>query len=106
MRTTSSGTIVLAALCVTTWLGTAWADDPQRPTAKPTSEETSEDIEHTLVVGIGGAGELELQGGAFHAGANVMVEWDAVENWLELELGASILSAEGGVEMPVDLLFK
>lgn len=35
-----------------------------------------------------------------------MVEWDAVENWLELEIGASILSADGGIAAPVDLLIK
>ncbi len=35
-----------------------------------------------------------------------MVEWDAIENWLEFEVGASILSADGGVEVPIDLLVK
>jgi hypothetical protein len=35
-----------------------------------------------------------------------MVEWDAIENWLELELGASVLTASGGVSVPVDLLVK
>jgi hypothetical protein len=35
-----------------------------------------------------------------------MVEWDAVENRLEFEAGASILSATGRVEVPVDLLIK
>jgi hypothetical protein len=35
-----------------------------------------------------------------------MIEWEALENWLELEVGASVLSGDGGVEIPVDLLFK
>jgi len=35
-----------------------------------------------------------------------VVEWDAIENWLEFEVGASILATSGGVEVPVDLLVK
>lgn len=65
-----------------------------------------EDIEHTVIVGVGGAGELELGDGSVHPGANVMVELDAVENWLELELGGSILAADRGIEVPIDLLMK
>jgi hypothetical protein len=63
-------------------------------------------IEHTVIVGVGGALEVEPGDGTAHAGTNVMVEWDAIEDWLELELGASVLSASRGIEVPVDLLFK
>jgi len=63
-------------------------------------------LDHTIIVGVGGAGELELSGGSLRPGASIMVEWDAVESWLELEVGASVLSADGGVEVPVDLLVK
>jgi hypothetical protein len=66
----------------------------------------AEDIEHTIIVGAGAAAEVELADGALHPGANVMVEWDAIESWLEIEVEASVLSAEGGVEVPVGLLFK
>ena len=62
--------------------------------------------EHTLVVGVGGASELDLGDGSAHGGANVMVEWDAIAEWLELEVGASVLAIPGGVEVPVDLLVK
>jgi hypothetical protein len=62
--------------------------------------------EHTVIVGVGAASEVELSDGSLHAGANVMLEWDAVEEWLELEVGASFLSADGGFEAPVDLLIK
>jgi len=65
-----------------------------------------EEAEHTFVVGIGGAAEVELGDGSFHPGANLMIEWDAVENWLELELGASVLALDGGIEVPDDLLIK
>jgi len=64
------------------------------------------DPDHTIIVGVGGATEVELGDGSIHPGANLMVEWDAVENWLEFEVGASILTAPGGVEVPVDLLVK
>ena len=69
-------------------------------------ENHEENTEHTIIVGVGGAGELELPSGSFHPGANVMLEWDAIESWLELEVGASFLSAEGGLEVPIDLLVK
>lgn len=62
--------------------------------------------EHRFVVGAGGAAEVELPGGALHPGASVMAEWDAIEDWLELEIGASALAAPGGFEMPVELLVK
>lgn len=69
-------------------------------------EKHEENNEHTFIVGVGGAGEVELADGSFHPGANVMLEWDAIESWLELEIGASFLAAEGGLEVPVDLLVK
>ncbi len=62
--------------------------------------------DHTIGVGIGGAIEVEAAYGTASSGANVMVEWDAVEDWLELELEASVLAGGAGVEVPADLLFK
>jgi hypothetical protein len=62
--------------------------------------------EHTIVVGVGGAAEVELRDGALHPGANLMVEWDAVEGWLELELEGSVLSEDGGVDVPIGLIAK
>ena len=73
---------------------------------KASAEGSGEGIEHTIIVGVGGAGELELGDRSLHPGVNIMVEWDAVENWLELEVGASVLSADHGVEVPIDLLVK
>ena len=54
-------------------------------------------LEHTIVARIGGATEYELGGGSILSGGNVMVEWDAIENWLELEVSASLLAADNGV---------
>jgi len=63
-------------------------------------------IEHTIILGVGGAAELELADGSVRPGVNVMVEWDAIENWLEFEVSASVLSAEHGTETPIDLTIK
>jgi hypothetical protein len=45
--------------------------------------------DHTIILGVGGATELDLGDGSLHPGANIMVEWDAIENWLEFEVGES-----------------
>lgn len=70
------------------------------------SNPESDELEHTIIFGLGGASEIELRGGSLHAGLNVFVEYEAIPNWVELELGASILAAEGGREVPIDLLIK
>ena len=57
-------------------------------------------------MGAGGTVERELGDGSLHSGGNVMVEWDAVEDWLEFEVGASVLTAHQGLEAPIDLLVK
>jgi hypothetical protein len=35
-----------------------------------------------------------------------MVEWDAIENWLEFEVSVSVLTADKGVAVPLDLIVK
>ena len=64
------------------------------------------DTGHTLNFGVGGAAELELNGGQIQPGVNAFVEWEAIDEWLEFELGASALFSNGGVSVPVDLLAK
>ena len=79
----------------------ARADDPT-----PHDGEAEDAIEHTLIFGLGGATDVDLGDGSIHPGANVMVEWDAIEDWLELEVEASVLSTGSGTEVPVGLLIK
>jgi hypothetical protein len=88
---------------IVVWPAAAAASDARAGRAQ---EEREEREERTLIVGAGGAAEVELADGSAHAGANVFVEWEAIEGWLELELGASVLPAGDAAEVPVDLLFK
>jgi hypothetical protein len=101
-RTARGGTALLAAVCVASLARSASADEPK----KLVDDEAGEAPEHTILVGVGGAAEVELGDGTLHPGANLMVEWDAIEDWLEFEVGASVLATNGGVEVPVDLLLK
>lgn len=80
--------------------------DGESGTRVEKGEPETKEIKHTLILGVGGAAEVELGDGSLHAGANAFVEYEAIEDWLELELGVSVLAAEGGREVPVDLLFK
>jgi len=64
------------------------------------------EAERTVVLGFGGAAELDLPGASTHGGGNVMLEYEAIDGWLEFELGVSALSVHGGLEVPIDLLVK
>jgi hypothetical protein len=87
----------LAALCP----GAVLAGD-----GRGREEHAGNEVDHTIIVGVGGAAELELADGSVHPGTNVMLEWDAIENWLELEVSASVLTADKGIALPIDLLVK
>ena len=89
-------------------LGVSFTLFPRAAMAEgPGGNGDGEPREHKVVVGVGGAGELELDdGGALHGGGNLFVELEAVPEWLELELGASVLAVDGGYEAPIELLFK
>ena len=83
----------------------AWAGEESDSSVRATKQQAQE-LEHTIIVGVGAATEIELADGAFHSGANAFLEYEAIEDWLELELGISLLAADGGHELPVDLLIK
>lgn len=89
---------LLLANCTALLCGSAFAEEAEAPTA--------EAIDHTIIFGLGGAAELELGDGSVRPGGNVMVEWDIIENWLEFEVGASLLTADKGAQVPIDLLVK
>jgi hypothetical protein len=64
------------------------------------------EIGRSVVIGAGGAVEVELRKGTSHLGSNVFVEYSAIEDWLELELGLSVFPMYGGAEVSTDFLFK
>jgi hypothetical protein len=93
------------ALIIAIGAPNAFAADQSNSSAGISNQE-NEELERAIIIGLGGATEIELRGGSLHAGINALVEYEAIPNWLELELGVSILRAEGGTEVPIDLLFK
>ncbi len=95
----------MIALIIAISAPNAFATDQSSSSAAISNQE-NEELEHAIIIGLGGATEMELRGGSLHAGVNALVEYEAIANWLELELGLSILQAEGGREVPIDLLFK
>jgi hypothetical protein len=63
--------------------------------------------EPSAILEIGGASEWNLQNGAASVGPSVAVEFDAIKDWLELEVGFSPLLKKGSSpEWSTDLLFK
>jgi hypothetical protein len=94
----------LAGLLTIAAPGTAWGEGAAATEGKGAEGEA--EGEHTVVVGVGGALDADLSDGSTHGGVNAFVEWNAVPGWLELELGASIIPADKGVEVPIGLLFK
>ena len=64
------------------------------------------DEDHAVVLEIGGVVDWEVAERAVHGGGTFAFEMTPIENKLELEIGITAVSADGGVEMPVDVLFK
>jgi hypothetical protein len=97
MRASTFGvvvTLVIGLQC------SAAAQDLKSP-AKPVGDE-----DHALVLEIGAVVDWERTEGALHSGATFAFEITPIENKLELEIGISALPSDGGVEMPIDVLFK
>lgn len=62
--------------------------------------------EHTLVWELGPAADWEPAEGAVHPGGTVALEFTPVEHRLEVECGLTVLAVNGGIELPLDVLFK
>jgi hypothetical protein len=61
--------------------------------------------DHSIVFELGAAGDWE-RGEALHNGGTLAFEITPIEHWLELEVGVTAIAANGGLEMPFDVLFK
>jgi len=62
--------------------------------------------EPAAVVEVGGAAGRDLKNGGSSFGPDLAVEVTPIENWLELEAGATPLFSRHSVEWDTDLLFK
>jgi hypothetical protein len=64
------------------------------------------DPDHTLVFEFGAAADWEPAEGSVHQGGTVALELTPIPEMLELECGLTALATNGGVELPLDVLFK
>jgi hypothetical protein len=62
--------------------------------------------DHALVLEIGAAVDWERAERAVHTGGTFAFEITPIQDQLELEIGIAAIRADGGVEMPLDVLFK
>jgi hypothetical protein len=62
--------------------------------------------DHAVVLEIGGVVDWEHAERMAHGGGTFAFEVTPIENKLELEIGIAAVHSDGGVEMPLDLLFK
>jgi hypothetical protein len=69
------------------------------------AQEPGADRDHAVVFELGWAGDWSRAEGLHH-GATFAFEVTPIEHWLELECGVTALAADGGVEIPVDVIFK
>jgi hypothetical protein len=88
---------LLTSLCVLALATTA--------SAQTASSGPSDDADHAIVFELGAAGDWSPAEG-LHPGGTLAFEVTAVERWLEIEVGFTAIRADGGVEMPTDILFK
>ncbi len=88
---------VLMLLLVSTEARAAEGDAHGSPGGEP---------DRHYVVGLGGAFALEMADRRVNAGGNAFFELDAIEGWLEIEAGISLVKVATGAEMSSDLLLK
>ncbi len=74
--------------------------------AVPQPVDQSADKEPAAVLELGGAPGGSLKDGALSSGPTFAVEFTPIENWLELEMGATPTFGHHTTEWDTDLLFK
>ncbi|MGO9993348.1 MAG: hypothetical protein ACLPTF_12655 [Steroidobacteraceae bacterium] len=68
--------------------------------------EDSEEKDHVAVLEFGATGEREISERTSHLGPTVGIEIEPMENWLEVELGASTYRSQGATNWEFELPFK
>ena len=74
----------------------------------PTLAATDEGAEqgHVAVLELGAEGEREISERTSHLGPVVGIEFEPIENWLEVEFGATTYRSQGATNWKLDLPFK
>jgi hypothetical protein len=62
--------------------------------------------EPAVIFEAGAAGERNVRGGSANFGPSLAVEVTPIEEWLEIETGASALGTTGHTELSIDMVFK
>jgi hypothetical protein len=101
---------ILLAVCVSqaaaqTPRSSLWSSASARVLTGPAPTART-DTDHALILEFGAAADWEPAAGSVHKGGTFALEFTPIEGRLELEFGITALAVNGGVEMPVDVLFK
>ena len=64
------------------------------------------DRDHLVILELGASGEREISERTSHIGPAVGLEIEPIENWLEIELGASTYRSQGARNREIELPFK
>jgi Bacterial SH3 domain len=78
----------------------------RKPKLSAPHEHDEAGAEHSWILELGTAGEWPLNGERPNFGGTIAVEFEPIENWLELEFGLSTLATAGHGDLSADLLFK
>ena len=65
-----------------------------------------DDVERKFILEFGTAGEWPLTNETGNFGGTFAVEFEPIENWLEIEIGLTSLNTTGHSDLSGDLLFK
>ena len=106
----SRRSFLLLAICVSR----AVAQTPRRSAGSSTSVRALQgpartplaNHDHSLVLEFGAAVDWEPAEGSVQKGGTFALEVTPIENRLEVECGLTAFAANGGLELPLDVLFK
>jgi hypothetical protein len=74
--------------------------------AAPVIADEDAEQDHMGILELGVTGEREMSEHAWHTGPAVGIEVEPIENWLEIEFGASTIRSHGATSWELELPFK